>query len=532
MLNCVKCGQLRNEVKVKTPIIILLSSILWNFGNAKADEAVTGLETSPTEDSWPVLRADDGDNHKYKGVATFDSGGYNCTSFLLQPPVSCRLFSNQKAIMLTNGHCTKSLDPNGVQRKSLKDQRELKLGDPQKVLKNKTASAINFKFGDFSGAKPEEIVNAKSAKILYATMMQQDLAVIELDTTYGQLESQGVRGYSLASSSIPQNITTVGRPIKGVPANEHFQRKASCHIEKKVAIIEAEWSWPNSIATNCPAQSGASGSPMFNDRGEVVGILNTGSTVPGPASSRCVTNSPCEVNNGDAQFIEGKAYGSEVGSINNCFDGCTFNPLKQTCSLPKESALKIERLASSLQKPNLGFKLPEPYTHAKYKFLPVGSDTCDSAQNYKETNNLGGGYVQIGDTGPSLFPDRKGTPDVPEGHYQLCVMGGIAKPGGEIRWEDPRKSFTQNMRIDRTPPEAVIDVKGGRVRFKTKDPADVLDSGVVYKVVTNIKECKGNKGYQRPMGIGPSVPTPPQWMCAKAQDSAGNWQVEPTILKQ
>jgi hypothetical protein len=495
------------KITISITVVFLSTTVL--YPNCVLADEIKEVETTPNGviDNWPLLQASEAENKKYRGVASMDYNGYECTSFLIKPP-NCSNLKAQKAIMVTNGHCTKALDP-------------------QKVLSQVDSTIPKFKFGQMNGAKESEIVDASGSKILYSTMREKDLAIIELDKTYGELEAQGIPAYEMAPAVIPQAITTVGRPVIDVPKSERFLREAQCRIEKRTGVVEGDWHWPVSVAANCPAVGGASGSPMFNNSGQVVGILNSASTSPAPASPKCVTDSPCEIGlDGKTMFVLGKAYGFETGFLNACFNKCSWDVGSKNCDLAKEGAPDLKISPSSMQKLDIKFTLPTPYTHAKYKMVPLSTEGCSDPNGYLEApvkkdfnRKL---RVSLGSSG--------GSPS-PEGKYQLCVLSGTTDSSGKVVWDDVSKVYAKNITIDRTSPRAKIEIKKDVLLPSTENPIDMADVTFVGKFVSTQSECAKKEAYVDRRGPPWRLPTSEgSFFCVMAVDKAGNWQEQPLIF--
>ncbi len=498
-------------------ISVLLGVVLLSTNGIAEEIKEIAPESTVTTEQWPLVQASDEESKKYRGVATMNNDGYSCTAFVVRPP-GCMNYKTQKAIVMTNGHCTKSLDANGVTRSTQAKKKE-KLGDPNRILRDKSATGMEFTFGDFAGAKEEERVKATSTKVLYASMKEKDVAMIEINMTYAELEAKEIPSYKMADSSVPQEITTVGRPFEKTPDTIIFHRKAQCQLEKKVGLIEGDWYWPEAISTNCPSQKGSSGSPMFNSKGEVVGIVNTGTSNPGPGSPRCPANSPCEIDK-DAKhnYVPYKTYGFETGPLNNCFQQCKWTVAPADCDLAKESAPAFKQSGANMQTLKIYSPLPAPYTNAKYRLVPLGNGDCTTA----------GEYTEIPPSPLGVMYDSKNRD--PEGKYHLCLIGGIQQSDGTIKWDGPGKAYAKTITIDRTPPEVDVTIHGTTLAINYKDRTDMGAAGFGYKKVKNAKECEKQKDYAAHKGPPLKLPTGDTILCIKAQDSAGNWQINPTMF--
>lgn len=458
------------------------------------------VEEENTELNWPLLQASDKDNNKYRGVASMDYEGFACTAFLIKPP-ECSS-KNQKAIMVTNGHCTKAYGA-------------------QNVISNQPTTIPKFKFGDMAGAKESEVVVANGTKILHSSMRGKDIAVIEINKTYAELEAQGIPAYQMAPAVIPQEITTVGRPFDGIAASERYLRQAQCKMEKRVGVIEGDWHWPFAVAANCPAAKGASGSPMFNEKGQVVGLLNSGSMNPGPSSPRCPTNSPCEITaDGKYNYVPNSSYGFETGFLNSCFNKCAWDGANKNCDLAKASAPDFGIQKTHMQRLGVNFTLPQPYTNARYKMVPLGAGGCFDPNGYTDAP------MKLNMV--SLEQNSKN--QSAEGKYQLCIIGGVKDESGKIKWDGTEKAYGQNVTIDRTPPRAKVEIRDKYISYAVENPLDVAESSVVAKYVSDKKDCNKPKDYKAQKGPPWGFPSNDKFLCISSVDWAGNWQLEPIII--
>lgn len=484
--------------KIRQTTVSLGVVLLSMCGFAQEIKTTEENEAKQVEE-WPLLQAGAEENKKYRGVATFDNNGFMCTAFVVKP--SGCTSKDQKAVLMTNGHCTQSLNANAVG--------------------GERVASYKIKFGDFAGAKESEVVNASTTRVIYESMKKQDIAVLELNMTYGELEAKGIPSYRLAASHLPEDITTIGRPFEKTPDGVIHHRKAQCQLEKQVGVIEGDWYWPQALATNCPSQRGASGSPMFNSKGEVVGILNTGSSNPGPGSPRCPANSPCEIDkDGKHNYVPHKTYGFETGPLNSCFQQCKWSMEVSACRVAKESAPDFKIRKTSMQTLQMNAAVPKPYTHARYKLVPVGNGDCTAVSDYKDIP------VTMG----SIFYENKLKPYESEGKYHLCILGGTQQADGSVQWDSTSKAYSKNVTIDRTPPQVDVHINKTTLTINYKNPVDMGDAGFGYKKVKSVADCNNPKNYVAHKGPPLRVPEAGVILCLKAQDSAGNWQTTPTTV--
>ncbi|MGE0173195.1 MAG: serine protease [Oligoflexales bacterium] len=210
------------------------------------------------------------------------------------------------AVALTNGHCIGMMG-----------------GDPNAVIVNRPyASSANIYYN------AEETVRAKTTKILYGIIQPHDIAFLELDKTYEELEKLGIR-----SRLVSPAMATVGTTI--VLASGYWDSVATCDVEAIIfEIREDKWVNSNSYKYHCDAQHGTSGSPLINaETGEVVGANYTGND----DGEECTYNNPCEVDeNGNINVDQGANYGDQVYKIMTCLNASKDIDLQVAgCSLPK-----------------------------------------------------------------------------------------------------------------------------------------------------------------------------------------------------
>ncbi|MEK7802474.1 MAG: serine protease [Pseudomonadota bacterium] len=213
------------------------------------------------------------------------------------------------AVILTNGHCARQpfLKPNEV---------------VTNIEYNRTPIKIT------AGKKK---VTIQSARVLYATMHQTDLALIELDQTNGDLADLGAK-----FSKIAEYALSAGTEIR--VTSGYWREKQDCKILYFVdRLNEGDWRFTNSqaLSEGCKVRGGYSGSPIFNHAdGLIIGVVNT---VNDGSDKACAVNNPCE-DHGRPEPVShlGRGYGQDVSAVNSCFDSQgKFNLSLPSCKLPK-----------------------------------------------------------------------------------------------------------------------------------------------------------------------------------------------------
>lgn len=313
------------------------------------------------------------------------------------------------AYVLTSGHCNNL--------------------NPDVTLENVAAKgsvSFNYFFDTAEQTQYYFITN-----INWSTIRGQDISVVELDNTLGQLLNDGITPLKLASQPLPQGRDAL---IVGAPDGAHIQRMA-CPQEHSAGIIESMWAWPDQASNRClDVVSGVSGSPVL-DRytNEVVAVVGT--TTRGSGLSRCSTGAPCEIVNGQVNKALNTNYATQVSGVSECFTQGRFNRRNGACSLGPAFTFEPPQLGSyhiKLERDDTGAVIPwqwietfavnRPYY--RYKYSRTLAD-CREAGSYSDP-------VASSESGKDeLIRDvRDGA-----GMYLLCVMGQDQKTSVPGQWD-------------------------------------------------------------------------------------------------
>lgn len=279
--------------------------------------AMSALTVSSTAWAFPITSS-----RPWNSVRIFFERGFhvdgivgmsNCSaSFVRFKGVS----DDAPGMVLTNGHCVGGGMFGGG------------MLQPGEVYYRK-AKNFNLNLLDKSGSR---IGTLSSRKIIYATMTDTDLAILELTQTYRQIQAAtGVR---------PLEISTAA-PAPGTPieiSSGYWNRTYTCQIEATIPLLrEGGWSFRQSLRyspNGCEVVGGTSGSPILSAlTGEVIAINNTGNE----SGQRCTVNNPCEVaENGDVRVIPGRGYGQQTYWLYTCLNAQgVFDLAVPSCVLPK-----------------------------------------------------------------------------------------------------------------------------------------------------------------------------------------------------
>lgn len=220
------------------------------------------------------------------------------------------------ALVLTNGHCAGGSSPFGGMLK------------PGEVYYQK-ARSFRMNLLDRAG---RTILAIRAEKIIYATMTDTDITLLELTQTYKQIrEAAGVEALVLADQK-----SELGVSIE-IPSG-YWKRTYACQIEAFVPTLkESDWTFKDSLRyspTGCDVIGGTSGSPIVSvASGQVIAINNTGNE----DGQRCTMNNPCEVDGaGNVRVIKGRGYGQQTYQIYTCVnERAAFDLNKPGCVLPR-----------------------------------------------------------------------------------------------------------------------------------------------------------------------------------------------------
>lgn len=217
-------------------------------------------------------------------------------------------------LVMSNGHCMGGMFGGMIK--------------PGQVL-YRQARSFNMNLLDRAGKR---IGSLRSEKIIYATMTDTDVALLELTQTYRQIKA--------ATGVSPLELSNV-MPAPGTPiqvSSGYWNRTYRCQIEAIVpGLREGNWTFRHSLRyseTGCEVVGGTSGSPILSAvTGEVIAINNTGNE----SGQRCTVNNPCEVAaDGTVTVIPGRGYGQQTYWLYSCLTPQgEFDLAVPGCVLPK-----------------------------------------------------------------------------------------------------------------------------------------------------------------------------------------------------
>ncbi len=238
------------------------------------------------------------------GLVYIENPGSFCSGSIFAPQGYDK---NQKALVITNGHCTGMGSANifgGTYLAATEQLNYVEAPNTYLVLFKK-----NTEGGDI------DINYNSSARLLVATMYKKDLAIYEIEHTYALLEEGGYYPLILGSK-VPSLQSQV------VYHSSAWGIQVSCQLEAYAdTVIEGFWVWNNVLrltGENCYAQGGASGSPVLDEDGNLVALMNT----VYEGGQKCTIMNPCERErgSGNSTSYNGAIYAIPIVDLNACFD--------------------------------------------------------------------------------------------------------------------------------------------------------------------------------------------------------------------
>ncbi len=292
-----------------------------------------------------------------------------CTAFLWKPEGAG---PEAKALALTNGHCVMPYSD----RSSAYD-----------VWVKRPASSEWKLVLNYFVDTPESRRTIPVQSIVYATMKATDLALLELNASWAELERDGLKPLPEAQKPASANspIRTVGVPLGPFPSAEQFLREAHCVEETRASIVEWYWTWFDAHRNSCAdIHEGSSGSPVVNAQGEVYAILNT--TSAGSISDSCYLGNPCEMQRPGAFMVANKNYALDLTDLSQCFQNqlLTFGP---DCPLPPPETVAYRNApvipTGPLDKQGQPIRWAVEAQGALWKLGPVGEIDCRDDDEYR-----------------------------------------------------------------------------------------------------------------------------------------------------
>ncbi|WP_237388069.1 trypsin-like serine peptidase [Xenorhabdus sp. Sc-CR9] len=481
--------------------------ILISLLSASAGTTALPISTANADsNAAPLMKSTDPGAEKYRTVGKFN-GSSHCTATLISGENTPS--KDTPALILTAGHCVDSnVDTNNV----IVDQ-------PAPEYWRYTPDYFIDKKDDFSPIKV--------SRILYSTMKYEDIAVLQLDTTYGDLAKKGYQPMKLKKNLNMKNqpIVLTHIPVDNVDYNYAYLRKSECDITGKSPLLyegSSPWIWSPVFSVNCAGVAGGtSGSPVFEkDKIDVIGVLNTTTT---PGMTGCGFGRPCIVENNKGVPEENYSYFIPVDTIANAL---TRDNKLDLSKLQNNSGDVLER--SPFFSPFVS-QTVEPSTGEKAKWnVAIKEDANVKNIRYKTGLISGVDCSDAAGYGASVPSSQKPLENmlVPEkdGIYKLCVI----HQNNDGQWQNTKDASVMLREIDNTPPTikpAITKQDVGDQWMVTVQVSRYELAGFKVKYGPKAKtNCEDKEGYSfpwRPFIILDKAESP--WrVCAYGEDQAKN----------
>lgn len=452
-----------------------------------------------------LLENEDGSNDALKAVARFQ-GESICTGTFINSGGD----PEAPAYLLTNGHCAQEWDGNAVN-----------IDQP--------ADGWEAVFNYFIDTQDRQIA-VPAAKVAYSTMKGRDIAIIELDSTVGELMAQGIMPLDLADVE-PEGswpMIVIGAPVTGVPPEIAYLRQEACTANGRAGLFEFVWHFDDAFRNNCQdIYGGSSGSPVLESgTDEIVALMNT-TNIGGLTS--CYLGAPCEVTTAGTVFRPDTSYATPVVGLDACFnaygtftlnaEGCPLDDGRQLLvnGAPVQGVQPLITAPDGTQREatwNAGLSGDLPYY--RYKTGRAGQIDCADEAGY-------GPPIALADLDriDDLLP-------IEEGSYLLCVLAG-ENPVVDETWQTPERATIARALIDTTPPSLeptfniIPDGTGGFM----VDPIFAIAELVDYRLKSgpvSETDCADEEGYLPYRRFPITVPADqtPAKVCVIGTDYAGN----------
>lgn len=241
----------------------------------------------------------------------------NCSGNLVVFPGA-----SNKVYLLTNGHCIPLLLNHSLH---YKNPRLYVLHHP---MSGQIPVVTNS----------EKIENLHIRGVAFATMNQNDIALIEMVDDFATIRSKEIQ-----ILEVDRNPPEPGDQVEVVSG--YWKQSYLCKVKSlNICLQEGIYNWPHSLLVeeSCRFKSGVSGSPFVSIKSrKIVGVANTLADKGQP----CELNMPCEVTPAGSKSIrEGGSYGQLVTELYNCFDaGGDFSVHAPDCPFSDGERLEIKR---------------------------------------------------------------------------------------------------------------------------------------------------------------------------------------------
>lgn len=223
-----------------------------------------------------------------------------CTAWLLNTGAA----GDARAVAVTSGRCA-----------GITDSSQVLAG------RDVADARIDFEaFAPLTTAVQPMPVRSSIERVLWASSRWTDLALLELTSTYGELQSAGVE--PIAPMRTPPQDTTVlvaGVPVQDIAGDQRYVRASRCVVGATVDVVEGPWVFSDARATDCTGiRGGSTGSPIFDPAGNAVGMV-VSTTIAAQTPDACGVGAPCEIGADQVTSRPNTTYVLPVAGLSQCW---------------------------------------------------------------------------------------------------------------------------------------------------------------------------------------------------------------------
>lgn len=237
-------------------------------------------------------------------------------------------------------------------------------------------------------------------KVIWSSIQGVDIAILELNTTQGELKASRITPLKLASMAPPENTDILIVNAAGTTP----LRAAACIQHSSAALFEKPWVWRHSVRNQCAGiRGGSSGSPvLIRATNEVYAVLGTRAMDVTRLSGY--------------DYVDNSNYGSPTALLNGCFINGKINTNPDSCKLFPAASMTIPSDISERAKKttdpasnNWSFPLHTSTQYYRYKQVSPAVD-CERAENYSDSISGKDAHLTV-PIGPQ------------PGLHHLCIIG-------------------------------------------------------------------------------------------------------------
>ena len=343
------------------------------------------LPDGDTDTGQVLLSNADGTFDVYRSVGRLDGASQACTLALVDAAPGV---DTGPAYALTGGHCL------GIEGNQTFTDRPLE--------------GVSAVFDDF--ADTPERLTIPVTRVAWASTKGTDLAVLELDTTAGDLGGAGYRPWPLA---VPATLGEASLDVlmvgtQGGDGQRQFLSLGTCSMDTEPVRLNEGPRLLDELRTDCPeVLPGNAGSPLIDlATASLVGLVNT-TTFKGEAGAPCSPGRPCEVGEDGENALPDTSYAAPLGALAACFDADGAFALGGRCALDAGGGATLDGAPRTTWATHVG---GDGIAFYRAKIGPLDATDCADGAGYGDPVSVA---TSIDDRLPTT-----------EQRLLLCVVGG------------------------------------------------------------------------------------------------------------